>query len=137
MTGLQPTKLIRLRHSLVPLDPETMGRFFIINAPYLFSGVWSLIKPWLDEVTVKKISIPGRDWKAQLLAQIPAENLEVRFGGTSTDPSTSDAGPWNTEAGKKGAFPSPLLQSGSLTPGSPSTFCCALAIEAVNAKFQQ
>lgn len=83
MTGLQPTKLIRLRHSLVPLDPETMGRFFIINAPYLFSGVWSLIKPWLDEVTVKKISIPGRDWKAQLLAQIPAENLEVRFGGTS------------------------------------------------------
>lgn len=89
-----------------------MGRFFIVNSPYLFSGVWSLIKPWLDEVTVAKISIPGRDWKAQLLAQIPAENLEVRFGGKSTDPSTSDAGPWNTDAGRQGASSRrpPLLQ---------------------------
>jgi hypothetical protein len=72
-----------------------------INTPYLFSTVWSLVKPWLDEVTVKKISIPGRDWKAQLLAQIEPENLEVKLGGKSTDPSTSDAGPWNTDAGRK------------------------------------
>ncbi|CDZ98706.1 Phosphatidylinositol transfer protein SEC14 and related proteins [Phaffia rhodozyma] len=81
--------------------PETMGKFFIINSPYLFSGVWSLVKPWLDEVTVRKISIPGRDWKTQLLAQVPAENLEVKFGGKSTEPASSDAGPWNTESGRQ------------------------------------
>lgn len=73
-----------------------------INSPWGFSTVWSLIKPWLDEVTVKKISIPGRDYKAILAAQIPLENLEKQFGGLSTDPSTSDAGPWNTEEGKRG-----------------------------------
>lgn len=77
---------------------------FQINSPYLFSTVWSLVKPWLDEVTVKKISIPGRDWKTQLLAQIEPENLEVKLGGKSTDPSTSDAGPWTTDAGRKGQF---------------------------------
>ena len=32
------------------LFTETMGKFYIINAPYLFSTVWSWVKPWLDPV---------------------------------------------------------------------------------------
>ncbi|KAJ9111759.1 hypothetical protein QFC22_006418 [Naganishia vaughanmartiniae] len=78
--------------------PETMGKFYIINAPYLFSTVWSLIKPWLDEVTVSKISILGKNYKQELLKQIPEENLPVDFGGKCSCPggcSLSDAGPWN------------------------------------------
>lgn len=78
--------------------PETMGKFYIINAPMLFSTVWSLIKPWLDVVTVSKIDILGRDYKKVLLNQIPAENLPKDLGGLcqcAGGCSLSDAGPWN------------------------------------------
>jgi hypothetical protein len=36
-----------------------MGQMFIINAPLLFSGVWAIVKGFLDERTRKKISIQG------------------------------------------------------------------------------
>lgn len=79
--------------------PECMGRFYIINAPWAFSTVWSIVRPWLDEVTVKKIDIVSSDKvKERLLTQIPAENLPVEFGGTcecEDGCSLSDAGPWN------------------------------------------
>ncbi|TBU43976.1 CRAL-TRIO domain-containing protein [Dichomitus squalens] len=78
--------------------PETMGKFFIINAPWAFSTVWAFIRPWLDEATVAKIDILGSGYKDKLLAQIPIENLPKEFGGTCQCPggcSLSDAGPWN------------------------------------------
>ncbi|KAH7904254.1 CRAL-TRIO domain-containing protein, partial [Hygrophoropsis aurantiaca] len=78
--------------------PESMGKFYIINAPWAFSTVWALIKPWLDEVTVSKIEILGSSYKDKLLAQITPENLPKEFGGTCQCPggcSLSDAGPWN------------------------------------------
>ena len=78
--------------------PESMGKFYIINAPYLFSTVWAFIKPWLDEVTVSKIDILGKDYRGKLLEQIPAENLPKDLGGTCVCEggcSLSDAGPWN------------------------------------------
>jgi len=77
--------------------PEIMGKFYIINAPWAFSAVWSMIKGWLDEVTVNKIDIIGTAYKDKLLAQIPAENLPKEFGGScecADGCSLSDAGPW-------------------------------------------
>jgi len=77
--------------------PETMGKFFIINVPWTFSAVWAIVKPWLDEVTVKKIIILGGTYKEELLKQIPVENLPVQFGGIcdcAWGCSMSDAGPW-------------------------------------------
>ncbi|KAH9927860.1 CRAL-TRIO domain-containing protein [Amylocystis lapponica] len=81
--------------------PECMGKFYIINAPWAFSTVWTLIKPWLDEVTVSKIDILGSSYKDKLLAQIPPESLPKEFGGVCECPggcSLSDAGPWNPTA---------------------------------------
>ncbi|CAK9786341.1 hypothetical protein CC85DRAFT_284981 [Cutaneotrichosporon oleaginosum] len=78
--------------------PETMGFMFIINAPYLFSTAWSIIKPWLDEATQRKIHILGKNYKTELQQYIPAENLPVDLGGTCQCPggcSLSNAGPWN------------------------------------------
>ena len=40
---------------------------FIINAPLLFSGIWSIIKGWLDEKTRNKITIIGSKYEPQLL----------------------------------------------------------------------
>lgn len=54
---------------------------FIINAPFLFTATWSLVKPLLDEVTVSKINILGSSYKAKLLEFIDEENLPVMFGG--------------------------------------------------------
>ncbi|CAL1701897.1 unnamed protein product [Somion occarium] len=78
--------------------PESMGKFYIINAPWGFSTIWSFIKPWLDEVTVSKIDIIGSTYAEKLLQQIPAENLPKEFGGKCVCEggcSLSDAGPWN------------------------------------------
>ena len=35
--------------------PEQLGQMMIVNAPMLFTGVWALIKGWLDEKTREKI----------------------------------------------------------------------------------
>ncbi|KAF9780209.1 CRAL-TRIO domain-containing protein [Thelephora terrestris] len=85
--------------------PECMGKFYIINAPWAFSAVWVIIKPWLDEVTVAKIDILGGSYKDVLSKQIDAENLPEVFGGKCSCPggcSLSDAGPWNPNDELKG-----------------------------------
>ena len=47
--------------------PECLGNMFIINSPMLFSGVWALIKGWLDKKTQDKIQIIGSGYKKTLL----------------------------------------------------------------------
>jgi len=81
--------------------PETMGHMFIVNAPYLFSTVWSLVKPWLDEATVRKIHILGKGYKNELQQYIDPANLPGDLGGSckcAGGCSMSDAGPWNEVA---------------------------------------
>ncbi|PLW45537.1 hypothetical protein PCANC_10146 [Puccinia coronata f. sp. avenae] len=81
--------------------PETMGKFYIINSPYLFSTVWNWVKPWLDEVTVKKIMILDSSYQKTLLQQIPAESLPKTLKGKcecAGGCSMSDAGPWKDGA---------------------------------------
>ncbi|KAH7098042.1 CRAL-TRIO domain-containing protein [Auriculariales sp. MPI-PUGE-AT-0066] len=78
--------------------PETMGKFYIINAPFLFSTVWNVVKGWLDPVTAAKIDILGSSYKDKLLQNIVPENLPTDLSGTCTcspSCSLSDAGPWN------------------------------------------
>ena len=82
--------------------PEIMGKFYIINAPWTFHAVYSVIKNFLDEVTINKIDILGGTYKDKLLAQIPAENLPKEFGGACECESPggcsmSNAGPWRVE----------------------------------------
>jgi len=36
---------------------------FIINAPFLFTGIWAIIKVWIDEKTKDKIKILGSSYK--------------------------------------------------------------------------
>lgn len=78
--------------------PERLGKFYLINAPWGFSTVFSVIKGWLDQVTVEKIHILGGGYQKELLAQVPAENLPKVFGGSCDCPGGcmfSDKGPWN------------------------------------------
>ncbi|CAZ84665.1 unnamed protein product [Tuber melanosporum] len=77
--------------------PERLGKLYIINAPWGFSSAFSVVKAFLDPVTVDKIHILGSGYQAELLKQVPAENLPVIFGGTCSCEGgceLSDAGPW-------------------------------------------
>lgn len=77
--------------------PERLGKMYVINAPWGFSGVWSFVKRFLDPVTVAKIHILSSSYQKELLAQVPAENLPKQFGGSCECPGgceLSDAGPW-------------------------------------------
>mmetsp|Transcript_66689 Transcript_66689/g.77405 ORF Transcript_66689/g.77405 Transcript_66689/m.77405 type:complete len:343 (-) Transcript_66689:184-1212(-) len=79
--------------------PEIMGRMLVINAPMLFSGIWSMIKGWIDEKTRAKIEIIGSKYEAKLLELVPAENLPDFLGGKATkseygENMTIEKGPW-------------------------------------------
>ncbi|KAJ5155394.1 Sec14 cytosolic factor [Penicillium capsulatum] len=77
--------------------PERLGKLYLINAPWGFSSVFSVVKGFLDPVTVNKIHVLGSGYKSELLAQVPAENLPVEFGGTCQCEGgceLSDQGPW-------------------------------------------
>lgn len=77
--------------------PERLGKFYLINAPWGFSSVFSVVKGFLDPVTVQKIHVLGSGYHKELLGQIPKENLPKLFGGTCDCEggcAFSDAGPW-------------------------------------------
>ena len=77
--------------------PERLGKLYLINAPWGFSGAFSVVKGFLDPVTVNKIHILGTGYHNELLAQVPKENHPKAFGGTCECGKTcqlSDEGPW-------------------------------------------
>jgi hypothetical protein len=77
--------------------PERLGKMYIVNAPWGFSTVFSVVKGFLDPVTVSKIHILGSGYQKELLTQIPKENLPKVLGGTCECEGGcmfSDHGPW-------------------------------------------
>lgn len=77
--------------------PEMMGKMYVINAPMMFTSVWGMIKPLLDEVTVKKIVILGSNYQSTLLQDIDAANLPKSIGGTCEcveGCEKGEPGPW-------------------------------------------
>ncbi|KAJ2982963.1 hypothetical protein NQ176_g1046 [Zarea fungicola] len=56
--------------------PESLGAVLIQNAPWLFQGIWRIIKPWLDPVVAAKVHFTnGRSGLEEFIApsQIPKE----------------------------------------------------------------
>ncbi|EAR98487.2 CRAL/TRIO, amine-terminal domain protein (macronuclear) [Tetrahymena thermophila SB210] len=84
--------------------PEILGRMFIVNAPMLFSGVWAVIKPWIDEKTRNKITIIGSGFKEKLLEIIDIDNIPDFLGGNSKCDLSKNIGPWNP-TGETPLFP--------------------------------
>ena len=41
---------------------EIMGKLTIIKAPFIFSGIYAIIKGWVDEKTRRKISVLGSNY---------------------------------------------------------------------------
>lgn len=77
-----------------------MGQCFIVNAPLLFTGVWAIVKGFIDEKTRKKITILGGKFQKDLLELVEAENLPDFLGGKCLCTEyggcmKSNLGPWN------------------------------------------
>lgn len=78
-----------------------MGQMYIVNAPMLFTGVWAIVKGFLDEKTRQKIHIKGHKYEKDLLELVDAENLPDFLGGKCKCEEFgggcmfSNAGPWN------------------------------------------
>lgn len=63
-----------------------MGQCFIVNAPMIFTGVWAIVKGFLDEKTRKKITIFGSKYQKELLEVVEPHLLPEFLGGTCTCP---------------------------------------------------
>lgn len=64
----------------------------IVNAPYMFSTIWAIVKGWLDEKTREKIQIKS-DLKS-LPKYVDADQLINFLGGNCTAKLEDDWGPW-------------------------------------------
>ncbi|KAJ1441224.1 CRAL/TRIO, N-terminal domain [Sesbania bispinosa] len=73
MTGLKFSALnqLRLLTSISTIDdlnyPEKTDTYYIVNAPYIFSACWKVVKPLLQERTRKKIQVLQGCGKEELL----------------------------------------------------------------------
>jgi len=54
----------------------------MINAPYTFTTIWAMVKPWLDPSTAKKIKIIGSNYLDVLKKDIDVDQIPVEYGGT-------------------------------------------------------
>lgn len=92
MTGFSITSLLTPRtkaffkaFSKIFADnyPESVERMVIVNAPWIFTTVWSFVSPLVDIRTRNKIAIHGgaKEYKAVLDGLMDAENLPTQYGG--------------------------------------------------------
>jgi hypothetical protein len=75
--------------------PEMLGRLYIVNAPYVFSACWTVVKGWLDEKTRKKITVMSNGHKKVLLENIDEDQLMEFLGGKNKAQLVDNVGPWN------------------------------------------
>ena len=83
--------------------PEHLGAMLIVNCPALFRSAWMFVRPFLDERTLRKVTVAGGGGAAReaLASLIPAEHLPEAYGGTSVCDGVTDVGPWDDDEEEK------------------------------------
>lgn len=82
--------------------PESLGSVLVHKAPWVFQGVWKIIKGWLDPVVAAKIHFTSNaeelsayidknrimkelggdeDWEYRYIEPVPGENDAMKHGG--------------------------------------------------------
>jgi len=67
--------------------PYFLKRAIVVNAPKIFTVLWSLMKPFLSEATLATVQIYGfnsDEWKQTLRSFLPVEQIPARYGGSNT-----------------------------------------------------
>lgn len=89
--------------------PETMGATFVVNAPWIFSMVWKIVRVFLDEGVRVKVHIcrEGEETLTALRREIDEENIPSFLGGKCKCPGGCVSGVDCTNA-DGAAAPRPL-----------------------------
>ncbi|KAG8176996.1 hypothetical protein JTE90_006425 [Oedothorax gibbosus] len=67
--------------------PETLKKAYLVNVPSYFSWVFNIFKPFLNSVTLSKISVYKTDeWQEELRNAMDPKLLPAFLGGKLTDP---------------------------------------------------
>lgn len=84
--------------------PLLLEKMFIIRAPKVFTAMWALIKPFIDENTLQVIKIYGNTgWESDVLSAIPADQLPPEFGGKNTTVPLKKGGSCALDGSPEGA----------------------------------
>ena len=84
MKNYDTAMLKRVLHVLQTVYPERLGKMWMLNSPWVFSGVWRLVKGMLHKRTVSKIQFVGSDYGDVLPDHhFPPECLLSSMGGSS------------------------------------------------------
>ncbi|CAI0374179.1 unnamed protein product [Linum tenue] len=81
MTGLKLSALnqIKLMTVISTVDdlnyPEKTNTYYIVNAPYIFSACWKVVKPLLQERTRKKVQVLSGNGRDELLKIMDISSL--------------------------------------------------------------
>lgn len=78
--------------------PESIYKTYLVNTPFVFRGVWSVISKWIDENTVRKFSLLGgeKDYMPKLLQLLDKEDIPAFLGGSDTTCNfVEESGPWS------------------------------------------
>jgi len=77
--------------------PDVLGLQYIINTPFIFRGIWSVCKLWLDKVTTEKIFLESGSALDKLKKHMNINLLPVSLGGKCQDSYSIYQGPWKDE----------------------------------------
>ncbi|KAL8505412.1 hypothetical protein ACS0TY_016591 [Phlomoides rotata] len=81
MTGLKISALnqLKLLSAISTIDdlnyPEKTDTYYIVNAPYIFSACWKVVRPLLQERTRKKVQVLSGSGREELLNIMDYESL--------------------------------------------------------------
>ncbi|CAM8992416.1 unnamed protein product [Rhodiola kirilowii] len=131
MTGLKLSALnqIKLLTVISTIDdlnyPEKTDTYYIVNAPYIFSACWKVVKPLLRERTRKKIQVlqgSGKDELLQIMdyASLPhfckrqGSGSSKHSGNGSTDNCFSLSHPFHQQLYDYVKHQASLLESGPI-----------------------
>lgn len=78
-----------------PNYPETMGCTLVVNAPWVFTAIWSVVRVFLDEGVTAKVNIlgEGEPSRKALLKQVHPSQLPAFLGGDCRCPGGCVSGP--------------------------------------------
>lgn len=88
LSALNHMKLLTVMSTIDDLNyPEKTDTYFIVNAPYIFSACWKVVRPLLQERTRKKVQVlsgSGRDELQKLMDYASLPHFCKREGSGSS-----------------------------------------------------
>jgi len=77
--------VLRFFRELDAYYPELIHAVYVINAPYIFGPMFSLIKPIMSNTTISKVQIYNsnqNNWQPVLFKNFPREIIPLEYGGS-------------------------------------------------------